>query len=168
MDNVLRMIETEDVVFYEDSRGYKDIEKEKFLVIFKEMEDDGILEGDFEDGLWVAFSGVRRCMISFQYNEPAYVTHFMKLTGIPAPLFGDMIRCFALFLAGVYILPTIKERVLLISEFAGRIGDRDYSIQTDQEPAIVEFLLFAGIPEPNVRDLMKLARQKNVKLGDQH
>ena len=167
MDNVLRMIETEDVVFYEDSRGYKDIEKEKFLAIFKEMEDDGILEGNFEDELWTGFSGVRRCLISFRYNEPAYVTHFMRLTGIPAPLFGDMLRCFALYLAGVYILKTIKERILLVSEFAGRIGDRDYSIQTDQEPAIVEFLLFAGIPEPNARDLLKLARQKNTKPGGQ-
>ena len=31
----------------------------------------GVLEGNFEDGLWIAFSGVRRYMISFRYNEPA-------------------------------------------------------------------------------------------------
>ena len=167
MDNVLRMIETEEAVFYEETKGYKDIEKEKFLGIFEEMSDDGILEGEFADNMWAAFSGVKRCMISFRYNELAYETHFKKLTGIPAPLFGEMLRCFALYLAGVYILATIKERILLISDFAGRIGDRGFSIQADQEPAIMEFLLFAGIPECNAKDIMKLARQTGIKPGRQ-
>ena len=163
MDNLLRMIETEDVVFYEDAKKYKDVEKKKFLDIFEEMVGDGILEGNYTDDSWITFSGVSRYTINFRFNEPMYINHFKKFTDIPTALFGDMLRCFALYLVGVYILSTIQTRILLVVEFATRIGDRDYYIKEDQERAIQEFLMFTGIPEPTARDLMKIVRKINTK-----
>lgn len=164
MNNLLRQIETEDVVIYEE-HGYADIDKDRFLSVFDEMKADGILKGEFRDNEWIAFSGVKHTILDFRVNETALASHLKKRTDIPVKAFGDMLRCFAVYLAGVYILPTIRDRVSLATEFSCRVGDRDFSITKDQEFAIKEFLAYIGISDFDAENLLKLVRQKKADIG---
>ena len=166
MDNLLRQIETEDVVIYEE-HGYEDIDRDRFMSVFDEMKADGILKGEYGDNEWLAFSGVEHTILDFHVNETAIVKHLKKLKGIPVSRFGDMLRCFALYLVGVYILPTIRDRVSLAAEFSCRVGDRDFSITKEQEIAIKEFFAFIGISEFEAENLLKIVRQKKTSKGKQ-
>lgn len=166
MDNLLRQIETEDVVIYEE-HSYAEIDKDRFLSVFDEMKTDGILKGEYGDNEWITFSGVKHFIIDFRVNETALASHLKKRTDIPVKKFGDMLRCFAVYLAGVYILPTIRDRVSLAAEFSCRVGDRDFSITKDQVVAIKEFLAFVGISDFDAENLLKLVRQKEGSKGKQ-
>ena len=166
MDNLLRQIETEDVVIYEE-HGYADIDKDRFLSVFDEMKADGILKGKYGDNEWITFSGVKHFIIDFRVNETALASHLKKRTDIPVKAFGDMLRCFAVYLAGVYILPTIRDRVSLAAEFSCRVGDRDFSITKNQVFAIKEFLAFIGVSDFDTENLLKLVRQKKTDAGGQ-
>ncbi len=166
MDNLLRQIETEDVVFYEEPR-FEDIDKSKFISVFEEMKKDGILKGEYEDSTWLAFSGVKHTILDFRFSETSFAAHLKKRLGIPVDRFRDMIRCYVLYLAGVYILPTIWDKVSSAIEFSCRVGDRDYSISVVQEFAIREFLGFIGISDFDAEDLLKLVRQEKAVAGKQ-
>ena len=135
-----------DIIFYEE-KGYKDIDREKFMSVFQKMTEDGIIKSRFDDETWVTFSGVRKCTLDFRFNETKYMTHFKKRANVPVSRFGDMLRCFALYLAGTYTMLTISERLTLVIEFTSRIGDRKYSITEEQAFAIKEFLAFIGARE---------------------
>lgn len=166
MDNLLRQIETEDVVIYEE-HNFEDIPKERFLSVFNEMKKDGILEGEYDDNTWKTFSGIKHTILDFHFNEAALATHLKKRTGLPVNRFRDIIRCYALYLAGAFILTTISERISLAIEFSCRVGDKDYSLKDDQEIAIKEFLAFIGLSAFDAKNLLKLVRQTKTTVGKQ-
>ena len=146
MDSTLRMIEEENFIVFEE-KGYKDIDREKFMSVFQKMAEDGIIRSRYDDEIWITFSGIKKRSLDFRFNETEYMTHFKKRTNVPVSRFGDMLRCFALYLAGTDIMTTISEKLGIVIEFACRIGDKKYSITEEQAFAIKEFLACIGARE---------------------
>ena len=87
------------------------------------------------------------------------MTHFKKRANVPVSRFGDMLRCFALYLAGTYIMTTISEKLGIVIEFACRIGDKKYSITTEQSIALKEFMYFIGLSAFETEELIRLLRR---------
>ena len=166
MDSTLRKIEEEDIIFYEE-KGYKDIDREKFMSVFQKMTEDGIIKSRFDDETWITFSGVKKCTLDFRFNEIKYMTHFKKRANVPVSRFGDMLRCFALYLAGTYIMTTISEKLGIVIEFACRIGDKKYSITTEQSIALKEFMYFIGLSAFETENLLKLVKLTDSDKGGQ-
>ena len=57
-----------DIIFYEE-KGYKDIDREKFMSVFQKMTEDGIIKSRFDDETWVTFLGVKKCTSEFRFSE---------------------------------------------------------------------------------------------------
>lgn len=160
MNNVLRQIETEDIVFIE-SISYGDIDKERFLSVFKALTDDGVIKSRYEDMCWVGYSGVKHCIMSFEVNKFAYMGHFQKKVDIPFNQFIDMLKCYALYEAGEFILLTIKEHMLVVREFAERVGEKKYHITDEKKEMIKSFLRFISVSDYETNRLLKLVHIKD-------
>lgn len=166
MDNILRKIETEDIIFYEENR-YDDIDKEKYMVVFRTMQKEGIILSEYDDDLWNGFSDVRKYGIDFRFSAFAYKTHFAEYSNIPINTMRDMLKCFVIFQAGEFVLHTIQRRIEWVTSFITCIGDNKYVVPDEAEIAIVEFLGFIGTPENKAEGMIRLVHKKKRAIGGQ-
>lgn len=147
--NVLRRIEVGDVAILKNNQ-YSRSEHNKYYAVFANMKNDGLLEGEFSGSKWMGFSGVKRFGIDFSLNEEKYNSHFGRKYGISYKTMEDMIRCYALYIIGAYIFPTINERIAWIKLFATKIGDKDFRLPIEAEDTIIDFLCFISTPENEI------------------
>ena len=155
MNNILRQIDAEDIVFYVDNQ-FKDIDRSEFMSVFDSLKEDGIILSDYSDMYWRAFSGVRQFGIDFRFDQIAYKSHFCRHINIPVHKFTDMLKCYVLYLAGVYVFSTIRERLACIRDFVAKIGDGGYQITEEISMVIVEFLGFIGVADSQAEKVLKL------------
>ena len=159
MDNIIRKVETEDFIFYEENQ-YGDIDRAKYESVFRSMQKDGSILSEYDDDLWVCFSDVKKFGIDFHFNALAYRTHFAKYSDIPISTMRDMIKCFVIYQAGEYILPTIRNRINWVKTFIMCIGDSKYAVSNVAEIAILDFLGFIGIPADKAEGMIRLVHVK--------
>lgn len=152
--NVLHQVETDDVVFFTENQ-YNRAEKTKYLAAFNEMVADGTLEGHYSDMKWMGFSGIKRFGIDFSMDKNAYACHFGKEFSISYATMQDMLRCFALYILGSFIFPTISQKITWIKQFLLTFGERTRVFPADAAEAINEFLLYIGTPEAMTTDIMQ-------------
>lgn len=156
-DNVLRHVETEDVVFYVENQ-YNSIDKERYEAVFKEMVADGALSGFYSDSKWIGFSGIKSFGIDFSMDRNAYVRHFGTGFAIPYETMQDMLRCYAIFILGSLIFPTINQKLMWIKRFLTVYGERGLKFPVDAVETIQDFLFFIGIPEAMIADIIQRIR----------
>lgn len=152
--NVLKMVETEDIVFYTENQ-YNTIDRGRYETVFKEMVADGFIAGDYSDTKWKGFSGVKSFVIDFSLDRNTYMCHFGEKYAIPYPTMQDMLRCYAIYILGSYIFPTINQKLMWIKQFLLTVGEKGMVFPSDAAEAIQAFLLFVGISEDLIADGMQ-------------
>lgn len=155
--NVLRQVEVENVVFYSEHQ-YSREHRNNFIEVFNELVTDGKLTGSFEDNKWFGFSGVKKFGIDLNFDKLEYQLHFGKLFGISYKTMQDMLRCYAVYIMGSYIFPTINDRVSVAKQLITTVGNRNLSFPVEASDALYEFLYFINTPENEVDDLMRRIR----------
>lgn len=156
-DNVLRHVETESVIFYVENQ-YNRTDKDKYVAVFNDMVADGVLSGCYSDSKWIGFSGIKSVDIDFSMDRNAYVRHFGTGFAIPYETMQDMLHCYAIYILGSFIFPTIKQKLMWIKQFLSEYGERGMGFPVDAVEAIQDFLLFIGIPEAMIADIKQRIR----------
>ena len=111
MNNVLREIESEEVVIYR-SHIYSPPTLVKCRLLHAKLVKEGKLSGAFEDDVWMGYSGVKRFGIDFSMEPAAYRNHAGKEFGVSLATMKDMLRCYAIYCTGVYVYQTISREKL--------------------------------------------------------
>lgn len=166
MNNVLRKIETEDVVIYR-SQVYSISTLEKCRCLHGELVKDGKMTGSFDGDVWTGYSGVKHFEIDFTLNSEAYRSHAGKEFGISLETMKNMLRCYAVYCTGVYVYGTIsQEKLGTIKKFLQCFGDKGFSLSAYGVTAIEDFLAFIGTPDRQIRDILsRIKLVKEVKSG---
>ena len=142
MDNLLRKIETEEVVVYTDQIYSIDV-LNKCRKIHEALVAEGKLEGEFSADKWMGYSGVKRFGIDFSMDEALYNAHIGKEFGIGIEKMKNMLRCYAIYCNGVYIYQTIaRDKIQVIKDFLQHFKDKDFKLNTTGITTVEDFLGF--------------------------
>ncbi len=154
MNNVLRAIETEDVVVYR-SHVYSPEVLAKCRAVHAELVKEGKLSGAFESDRWIGYSGVKRIGVEFSVDPAAYRDHVGREFGISPGTMKNMLRCYAVYCIGVYVYHTIfNVKLGVVKEFLQRFGDRGYSLTVYGASTVEDFLGFIGTPDRQIREVL--------------
>jgi hypothetical protein len=154
MNNVLREIESEEVVIYR-SHIYSPPTLVKCRLLHAKLVKEGKLSGAFEDDIWMGYSGVKRFGIDFSMDPAAYRNHAGKEFGISLAAMKDMLRCYAIYCTGVYVYQTIsREKLGVVREFLQDFGDRGYRLTVCGASTVEDFLGFIGTPDRQIRAVL--------------
>lgn len=150
MDNLLRKIETEEVVVYTDQIYSRDVLK-KCRKIHETLVAEGKLEGEFSADKWMGYSGVKHFGIDFSMDEALYNAHIGKEFGISINKMKNMLRCYAIYCNGVYIYQTIaRDKIQVIKDFLQCFKDKDFKLNTTGITTVEDFLGFIGTPDTQI------------------
>lgn len=154
MNNVLREIESEEVVVYRN-HVYSPEVLAKCRGLHAELVKEGKLSGAFESDRWIGYSGVKRYGVEFSVDPAAYRTHAGREFGISPGTMKNMLRCYAIYCTGVYVYQTIsRDRLGVVKEFLQRFGDRGYSLTVYGASTVEDFLGFIGTPDSQIREIL--------------
>lgn len=162
MNNILRQVETEDIVFFKENQ-YSPENRKQFLASFEKMVQDGhIVTVSFKETQWMCYSGIKKFGIDFCFSESLYQTHIGKEFGITYKTMVDMLKCFAIYNMGVFIFATIRDRIKAIKRFLTEYGDPAYKESETFIGSIKDFLAFIGTDEVMITALIQGIRLESV------
>lgn len=171
MDNLLRKIESDEVVVYTDQVYSVDV-LNKCREIQKKLVDEGKIEGDFGSDKWMGYSGVRKFGIDFSLDIILYNKHIGKEFGITAGTMKNMLRCYAIYCNGVYVYQTIaREKIGIVKDFLLKYKDKDFKLTTTGITTVQDYLGFIGTPDKQIEQtvsnirLIKNAEKEQRKLS---
>lgn len=153
MNNLLKEIETDDIIIYSD-QVYNDELLKKSKEFLKTLVEKGEIKGCFEDESWMAYSGIKHFGLSFKINEVAYQQHIGKEFGISVQTMIDMLKCYALSCNGDYIYNTIADKISVLREFTEKYGDKNYKVHQIDKFTIVDFLAFIDTPDKQIDSII--------------
>lgn len=158
MDNLLRKIESDEVVIYTDHVYSSKILK-KCRNIHEKLVEEGKIEGAFDDEKWMGYSDIKKYGIDFSLDEMRYGKHIGKVLGITVGTMKDMLRCYAIYCIGVYIYQTIALRkIKLIKDFLVRYKDIDFKLKAEEITTIEDFLGFIETPDKQIEQIISNIR----------
>lgn len=166
MNNILKQIEIGDVIFF-TSNQYSSSNREKFTDVFRKMKEDGTTNSNYEDNLWMCYTGVKYKGIDFTFDREAYEKHIGKKFWISYETMTDMLKCYALYNCGVYIFPTVDNKVTVIKEFITHFGDATYNTSNTSLEVIDDFLAFIATPDEMINEILKQIRVQKPKSSSQ-
>jgi hypothetical protein len=153
MDNLLRKIESDEVVVYTDQVYSIDV-LNKCRDIHKKLVLEGKIEGDFDSDKWMGFSGVKKFGINFSLDVVLYNKHIGKEFGISAETMKNMLRCYAIYCNGVYIYQTIEKlKIRVVKDFLVKYKEKDFRLSTIGITTIEDFLGFIGTPDKQIEQI---------------
>ena len=154
MNNILRKVESEDVVVYKSHiYGAETLKKCRNLHV--ELVKEGKLNGAFDSDKWMGYSGVKQFGMDFSLNPEAYQTHIGREFGIGLATMKNMLRCYAIYCNGVYVYQTISRNKLgAVRLFLERFSDKDFRLPSEGIAVIEDFLAFIGTPDRQIRDVL--------------
>ena len=159
MDNLLRKIESEEVVVYTDQVYSIEI-LNKCREIHKTLVNEGKIEGQFDDDKWMGYSDVKKFGLDFSLDSGAYKKHIWKVLGITEGTMKNMLRCYAIYCNGVYVYQTIaKDKINTVKEFLKEYKDKDFRLTTTGINTVEDFLGFINTPDSQIQQLTS-----NIKL----
>lgn len=95
MDNLLRKVESDEVVVYTDQVYSIDV-LNKCREIHQKLVDEGKIESDFDSDKWMGYSGVKKFGMDFSMDIILYSKHIGKEFGITADTMKNMLRWYPL------------------------------------------------------------------------
>ncbi|PZM78953.1 MAG: hypothetical protein DKM50_10355 [Candidatus Margulisiibacteriota bacterium] len=150
MDNILRKIESEEVILYTD-QVYSVELLNKCREIHKSLVNGGKLEGIFEADKWMGYSDVKKYGLDFSLDSEAYKKHIGKEFGITEETMKNMLRCYAIYCNGVYVYQTIaRDKINTIKEFLQKYTDKDFRLTTTVITTLEDFLGFINTPDTQI------------------
>lgn len=165
--NVLRKIETDDVIIYQEQE-YSDATLKRCREIFDCLVLKGEIKGGFDDDKWMCYSDIRHFGVCFAIDPDKYKEHIGKEFGISYEKMGNMLRCYAIYCNGEYIYNTIaREKINVIREFLENYGDDKYKVRSDRIVAIEDFLAFISTPDEQMDKIIGNIRQFALKASSQ-
>jgi len=167
MNNVLREIESEDLIIYTELI-YSEITQIKCEEVFDMLVKKGHIKANFNDNKWECYSDIKHHGISFDLDSNAYNTHIGKEFGITEKTMGKMIRCYAIYCYGEYIYQTIAQlKVNVIRKFLQRYKDRGFKLKNEEVLAVKDFLAFIDTPDKQIEDISSNIRRIKGKCSSQ-
>lgn len=162
MDNLLRKVESDEVVVYTDQVYSIEVLK-KCREIHKKLVDEGKVEGDFDSDKWMGYSGVKKFGIDFSMDVFLYNEHIGKEFGITNNTMKNMLRCYAIYCNGVYIYQTIaREKIKILKNFLLKYKDKDFRLTATGITTVEDFLGFIGTPDKQIEQItLNIRRVKN-------
>ncbi len=153
MDDLLRKIESDEVVVYTD-QVYSIEVLNKSREIHNKLVDEGKIEGDFDSDKWMGYSGVKKFGIDFSMDMNLYNKHIGKDFGITLETIKNMLRCYAIYCNGVYVYQTIaREKIGIVKEFLLKYKDKDFKLTTKGITTVEDFLGFIGTPDKQIEQI---------------
>ena len=151
------------IVFEYDYRfGIDSIQKAKEFFLDKKAK--GVIEGSFEDEMWIGNNQLKKIGISFHVDKNKYYSHGFRQIGVDTSLLGVMLRSFVLLTyEGVYTFQLIQKRTNLLVEFLEKIGEPQYYLSPEDVSAIENFLIFIDLPPERVTKICKLIHKKKAR-----
>ena len=158
MENLLRKIETEEVVIHTDQTYNTDV-LNKCHNIHKNLVAEGKLEGNFSSDKWMGYSGVKHFGIDFSMDADLYNAHIGKEFGIGIDKMKNMLRCYAIYCNGVYIYQTIaRDKIRIIKDFLQCFKDKDFKLNTTGITTVENFLSFIGTSDEQIETITSKIR----------
>ena len=154
MNNVLRKVETDEVIIYKHHTYSADI-LEKCRRLHAELVQEGKLEGTFEADKWMGCSGIRRYGMDFSIAPDAYKSHIGKEFGISLDAMKNMLRCYALYCNGAFVYQTIsRDKLSVIKNFLEGFPGKNFKLTTYGIIAVEDFLAFIGTPDKQIQSVL--------------
>lgn len=158
MDNLLRKVESDEVVVYTDQVYSIDV-LNKCREIHQKLVDEGKIEGDFDSDKWMGYSGVKKFGMDFSMDIILYSKHIGKEFGITADTMKNMLRCYAIYCNGVYVYQTIaREKIGIVKDFLLKYKDKDFKLTATGITTIEDFLGFIGTPDKQIEQIVSNIR----------
>lgn len=166
MSNLLRKIETDEVVIYKN-HTYSTSTLEKCRRLHEELVGEGKLEGAFESDFWMGYSGVRHFGMDFSIDPYAYQKHCGREFGISIVTMKNMLRCYAIYCSGAYIYQTIsRDKLNVIKGFLEGFPGKGFKLKAYGISAVEDFLAFINTPDKQIRDILsRIAMEKEAYTG---
>ncbi len=153
MDNLLRKIETDEVIVYTD-QVYSISILDKCRKIHERLVNGGNIEGDFSSDKWMGYSGVKKFGMDFTLDTELYNKHIGKEFGITEETMKNMLRCYAIYCNGVYVYQTIaRDKISVIKDFIQRYKDKDFKLTTTGITSLKDFLGFINTPNKQIEQI---------------
>ena len=165
MDNILRQIETEEVIFYKENQ-YSQENRKLFRNMFDELKSDGTIRSEFDDPIWTCYSGIRTFSVDFTLNDVEYTKHIGSKFGISKTVMTDMLKCFCLYSCGEYVFSTIQIQMSGIKKFLESFGAKPLRLKDTEYDAVRVFLAFIGTDENEIEQMLEqipLIKQKKSR-----
>lgn len=165
MSNILRKIETDEVVIYKN-HTYSTSTLEKCRRLHEELVREGKITGAFDSDLWMGYSGVRYSGMNFAIDPDAYHKHCGREFGISISTMKNMLRCYAIYCNGVYIYQTIsRDRLNVIKSFLEGFPGKGFRLKASGISAIEDFLAFINTPDKQIQDIFsRIATEKETSV----
>lgn len=158
MDNLLRKVESDEVVVYTDQVYSIDV-LNKCREIHQKLVDEGKIESDFDSDKWMGYSGVKKFGMDFSMDIILYSKHIGKEFGITADTMKNMLRCYAIYCNGVYVYQTIaREKIGIVKDFLLKYKDKDFKLTATGITTIEDFLGFIGTPDKQIEQIVSNIR----------
>lgn len=157
MDNTLTKIESEEFIILREET-YNVYERKKYIDYFEKLVKGGKIQGQYEDKIWMCYSGIRYFGINFDFSNMEYKRHFGKELDISKNMVVDMIKSYVLHICGDFIFSTIAQKVNGIKDVLTRYGEYDLECSITQAVGIFDFLGFIGLPENQIEKIEKQIR----------
>lgn len=153
MDNLLRKIESDEVIVYIDQVYSVDV-LQKCRDLHTKLVSEGKLEGDFDADKWIGYSGVKKFGIEFLLNNALYNKHIGNEFGITVDTMKNMLRCYAIYCNGIYVYQTIgREKIGVVREFLHKYKDKDFKLNITGITTVEDFLGFIGTPDKQIEQI---------------
>ena len=164
MNNLLRKVETDEVVIYKNNT-YSTSTLEKCRRLHEDLVQEGKLEGAFDSDLWMGYSGVRYTGMNFAIDPDAYQKHCGQEFGISITAMKNMLRCYAIYCNGVYIYQTIsRDKLNVIKNFLEGFPGKGFRLKASGISTIEDFLAFINTPDKQIRDILsRIAMEREVR-----
>ena len=140
MDNTLTKIESEEFIILREET-YNVYERKKYIDYFEKLVKEGKIQGQYEDKIWMCYSGIRYFGINFDFSNMEYKRHFGKELDISKNMVVDMIKSHVLHICDDFIFSTIAQKVNGIKDVLTRYGEYDLECSITQAVGIFDFLL---------------------------
>ena len=165
MSNILRKIETDEVVIYKN-HTYSTSTLEKCRRLHEELVREWKITGAFDSDLWMGYSGVRYSGMNFAIDPDAYHKHCGREFGISISTMKNMLRCYAIYCNGVYIYQTIsRDRLNVIKSFLEGFPGKGFRLKASGISAIEDFLAFINTPDKQIQDIFsRIATEKETSV----
>lgn len=158
MDDLLRKVESDEVVVYTDQVYSIDV-LNKCREIHQKLVDEGKIESDFDSDKWMGYSGVKKFGMDFSMDIILYSKHIGKEFGITADTMKNMLRCYAIYCNGVYVYQTIaREKIGIVKDFLLKYKDKDFKLTATGITTIEDFLGFIGTPDKQIEQIVSNIR----------
>lgn len=167
MDNLLREIDLDEEIVLSREHVFSKSRMPEYMEFFKELSNDKILQSNYQDEKWIAYTGVKLVTILFRMERASYESGMGKYLGISYEFMMDLLRCYTLHQIGVFVFPGIARSVREIIRFLVSFQWKIYSVEETEYHSITGFLFFAGIKKQILNQIEEYLIVKNEKIYGQ-